>query len=104
MKIIALEKDIPGKSAGQYSQYLKAEAAKVWELYQHGLVREVYYRQDRSSAVLVLECMGLGEARAALNELPLVQAGLTDFELIALKPYPGFARLFTTSETEKQDL
>ena len=32
------------------------------------------------------------EARAVWN---LVQAGLIEFELIELQPYPGYARLFT---------
>jgi hypothetical protein len=33
-------------------------------------------------------------ARATLSTLPLVERGLIDFELIALRAYPGFARLF----------
>jgi hypothetical protein len=44
MKIIALENEIPGASTRQFSLYSKAEAAKVWELYQNGLVREIYFR------------------------------------------------------------
>jgi len=66
----------------------------VWALYQEGLIRELYFRADRSEAVLVLECASLDEARAALGSLPLVQAGLIRFELVPLRPYPGFSRLF----------
>jgi hypothetical protein len=33
-------------------------------------------------------------AREAIDSLPLVAAGLIDFDLVPLKPYPGFARLF----------
>jgi len=29
-----------------------------------------------------------------IDSLPLVAAGLIDFDLVPLKPYPGFARLF----------
>jgi hypothetical protein len=32
--------------------------------------------------------------RKIVRELPLVRAGLIDFELVPLKAYPGFARLF----------
>ena len=103
MKIIALEHEIPGASTRQSSLNSKAEAAKVWVLYQIGLVREIFFRHDQTTAVLVLECACLDEARAALSELPLVQAGLINFELIPLKPYSGFARLFTPSEKGKQD-
>jgi hypothetical protein len=94
MKIIALEKELPGTTSEQFAPYLKAEADRVWQLYQIGFLREFYFRQDQSTAVLVLECQDLQEARKMLAEMPLVQNGLIDFELIPLKPYPGFARLF----------
>jgi hypothetical protein len=44
--------------------------------------------------VLVLEVPDLAAARAVIDSLPLVAAGLIDFDLVPLKPYPGFARLF----------
>jgi muconolactone delta-isomerase len=94
MKIIALEQEIPGVSAEGFRPHLKAEAARVWELYRAGVLREVYFRQDRSNAVLVLECADVEAARQALASLPLVSAGLVRFDLIPLVPYPGFARLF----------
>ena len=94
MKIIALEREIPGTASEQFNPYLKAEAEKVWQFYQSGLIRELYFRQDQTTAVLVLECDDLQAARAALDELPLVRAGLIEFVLIPLMPYPGFGRLF----------
>jgi len=54
----------------------------------------LYFRADREEAVLVLECADVEEARAALNTLPLVREKLIGFDLIPLKAYPGFARLF----------
>jgi hypothetical protein len=95
MKILALEQELPGVAAADFQPHLQAEAARVWELYQAGVIRELYFRQDRSEAVLILECSGVDEANDLLNTLPLVQAGLIGFELIPLKPYPGFARLFS---------
>jgi hypothetical protein len=94
MKILALEQETPGTKPGQFAPYLKAEAARVWELYKNGQVREMYFHQDRKDAVLVLECADVNEARQLLGTLPLVQAGLIDFEVIPLVPYPGFERLF----------
>lgn len=44
--------------------------------------------------MLVLECADVQAAREALGTLPLVQHGLIEFELIPLRAYPGFARLF----------
>jgi len=94
MKFLALEQELPGVRADQYAPHLEAEAAAVWRLYQSGLARELYFRQHRPSAVLVLECADLAEAQVALASLPLVQAGLIVFDLIPLRPYSGFARLF----------
>lgn len=94
MKILALEKDIPGIAAEQFRAHLQAESARVWELYQAGVLRELYFRQDRHSAVLVLECETVEDAGRVLATLPLVMQGLIDFEIIPLVAYPGFARLF----------
>ena len=94
MKILALEKELPGGTEEDFKRHSTAEAARAWELYQAGVFRELYFRQDWPGAVLVLECADVAEASAVLDTLPLVQAGLIAFDLIPLKPYPGFARLF----------
>ena len=94
MKILALEKEVPGVTAGASKPYLKEEAARVWALYQAGVFRELYFRQGESSAVLILECADIEEAKSLLNTLPLVREGLITFDVIPLVPYPGLARLF----------
>jgi hypothetical protein len=94
MKILALEKDVPGVTAEQFPPHLQAEARRVWELYKAGIIREMYFRQEKTNAVLILECVGAAEAREILNTLPLVREKLIDFEIIPLLPYPGFERLF----------
>lgn len=57
-------------------------------------MREIYFRDDQPTAVLVLECAAVAEAIDVLKTLPLVEAGLITFDVIPLRPYPGFARLF----------
>lgn len=94
MKILALEIENPDASPDDFQPHLIAEARRVWALYLEGTLREIYFRADRSLAVLVLECADEAQARAALDSLPLVQAGLISFEVIPLVPYPGLARLF----------
>jgi hypothetical protein len=94
MRIVALEVDIADDRADLFPDLAAAEAARLWTLVQAGVVRETFFRSDRSEAVLILECADLDEARAKLATLPFVQEGLIRFELIGLRPYPGFARLF----------
>ncbi len=94
MKILALEEEIEGATPEEFHPYLQAEARQVWSLVQSGVVREIYFRQDRSSSVLILECESVAEASRVLSTLPLVQNSLIRFELIPVRPYPGFSRLF----------
>lgn len=94
MKILALEHELPHAAADEFQQHTKAEARQVWALVQAGVIRESYFRADRNEAVLVLECQSVDKAHEALSTLPFVQHGLITFELIALKAYPGFERLF----------
>ncbi len=94
MKILALEHENPKLTAEDFGPHLKAETRRVWELYQSGIIREIYFRADQTCAVLVLECENVQEADKVLSTLPLVREKLIRFELIPLIPYPGFERLF----------
>ena len=94
MKILALEKEVPNTPSEQFALHSKAEAARVWELYKSGKLREIYFREDRSEAIIILECADVEEAHQVLGTLPLVREGLIRFEVIPLVPYPGFERLF----------
>lgn len=93
MKILAIEKEVPGVADHDYQPYLKAEALKAWELHQQGLIRELYFNEDHC-AVLVLEAQDKLHARQILEQLPLVQHKLIDFDIMVLSAYPGFVRLF----------
>jgi muconolactone delta-isomerase len=94
MKILALEHEHLSATAEGFQQYAKAEARRVWDLHQDGMIREMYFRADRDEAVLVLECASVTEAQEILSTLPFVQNKLIAFEVIPLKAYPGFERLF----------
>jgi len=94
MKILAIEIEFEGKTPQDFQPYLKDEARSVWNLYKNNFIREVYFRADLSSAVLMLESESVEQAEKTLAELPLVKNQLIYFELIPLVPYPGFERLF----------
>ncbi len=95
MKILALEKDLPGVSENRFTdETLKDEAACAWQLHQSGVIREMYFRADRNAAVLILECASVDEAKAVLSTMPLVKGELIEFDVIPLVAYSGFARLF----------
>jgi hypothetical protein len=94
MKILALEYESPTAEEDHIEAYLIAEARRVLELTQTGIIREIYFRAEQREAVIILECADGREAHDVLQTLPLVQAGLIAFEIIPLAPYNGFSRLF----------
>jgi muconolactone delta-isomerase len=99
MRILAMETTVAGVREAQFTpEIAAAEARRAWDLQQAGTIRELYFRADSPAAVLVLECRGVAEAQAALATLPMVAAGLISFEVVPLRAYPGFARLFGPTE------
>jgi len=94
MKIIALEKEMSTASTLAFRKHAKAEAKALWQLYLEGIVREFYFRKEKKLAVLILEVKSKAEAKKALSKLPYVSKKLIEFELILLRSYPGFQRLF----------
>lgn len=95
MKILALEKENKIVGQKQTPSLLRSEAERVWELYQSGIIREIYFTQEGHQAVIILECANQIQAKNVLESLPLLQAGMIDFEILPLDPYTGFGRLFT---------
>jgi hypothetical protein len=93
MKILAHEKELKPIPKDKADGILKQEAFKVWELKEKDLIREIYFN-EKHCAVLILECIDMHFAKTILNELPLVQEGYIEFDMMELKPYTGFSRLF----------
>ena len=97
MRILAIERPVRGAADVSFTPELAAaEARRAWELWQAGTIRELYFRADETSAVLMLECKDASAAWKALSSLPLVAAGLIEFEVLPLRAYPGFGRLFAS--------
>ncbi len=95
IKFLALEKDVPGVTEKDFTPaILRAEAKRAWDLYQKGIFCEMYFRKDIYAAVLMLECRNLNDAKRALNSLPLVKRKLSAFDILPLRAYDGFERLF----------
>lgn len=94
MRILAIERPADGSPGEPSTVDLCDEAARAWELQQAGSLREIYLTDDRTRAVILLECANAAEAHALLATLPLVQRGFITFDVMELEPYPGFARLF----------
>lgn len=95
MKILALDKVRESATPERIRELFLMEIFKCVRLYLDDVVREMYFRQDRSGTVLVMEAPSVDEARKHLNSLPLVREGQVEFELIPLGPYIPLGLLLT---------
>ena len=67
------------------------ETARVRELYASGLLRQIWKRGDIPGAAILWEAAGEAEVRAALESLPIFEAGMLEIlAVVPLEPYPGF--------------
>lgn len=98
MKILCLDRPLPGATFDKYQPHLEAEVRHTWASYKSGVVRDVYFRQDRPGVALFLECESVDEAKKHLAELPLAKAGLLDFDVIPLGPFVNWELLFAPAK------
>jgi muconolactone delta-isomerase len=72
-------------------ELMTRETARVKELYASGLLRQIWRRADIPGAAILWEAASEAEVRAALDSLPIFQAGMLEIlSLVPLAPYPGF--------------
>ncbi len=72
-------------------ELMARETMRVKELYASGLLRQIWKRGDIPGAAILWEAGGEAEVRAALDSLPIFQAGMLEIlAIVPLEPYPGF--------------
>ena len=72
-------------------ELVACEGQRVRELYASGILRQIWRRTDLPGAAILWEAPSAAEVRAALESLPIFEAGMLEIVLVApLAPYPGF--------------
>ena len=70
---------------------ISGEATRVKELYEAGILRQIWARGDAGGAAILWEAVNEDEVRAAAESLPLFKAGMLEIVfLVPLKQYAGF--------------
>jgi muconolactone delta-isomerase len=73
------------------AELMARETLRVKNLYAAGLLRQIWKRGDIPGAAILWEAGSEAEVRAALDSLPIFQAGLLEIlAVVPLEPYPGF--------------
>lgn len=93
MKLLAIGRPRSEDASSEIAQHAWEEMRSLWELYRGGTVREMYSPGGPGS-VLVLEAVSKQDASVTLAGLPLVQAGVIEFEVIELHPFAALGLLF----------
>ena len=86
MQILAISKKQDGATPEKMRLHLADEVKHTLEAYLDGKVRDFWFKVNGMGVVLMLETANEDEARSIIKELPLVAAGLIDFDLIPLQP------------------
>ena len=94
MQVLVIARVVAGTEREKVFPLVKPEAAKVWEYVAADLVRTIHYIADKSGAVLLFEAPSLEAVNQAVAQLPMVEAGVLQCEVLPLAPYTGLQELF----------
>ncbi|KQV99635.1 hypothetical protein [Rhizobacter sp. Root1221] len=94
MKFLCLDVPQPGATMEKYQPHMVDEARHCWQLYKSGVVRDIYFRQDRPGVAVIAEADSVEAAQKALGEFPLAKAGLIGWEVIPLGAFANWELLF----------
>lgn len=98
MKILALDRPLPGATMEKVGLHLHDEIRHTWAANKTGVLRDIYFRQDRPGVAIFLECASVSEAEGLLADLPLAKAGLIEFEVIPLGAFVNWELLFAPAK------
>jgi uncharacterized protein YciI len=80
----------------QIIPFAKPEAQLAWQYYTGGRILQMNARQDGVGVVILWQAKNQIEARAAIEAMPMVQAGLIAYKLIPVAPFASLSSLFGT--------
>ncbi len=86
MQILAISNIKEGATREKVGQHGADEVKHTLGAYLDGKIRNFWYQKNRPGVVFILESKDEAEARSVVDELPLVVAGVVDFDLIPLQP------------------
>lgn len=94
MKFLCMDVPQPGATMEQYMPHMKNEARHGWQLYKSGVIRDIYFRQDRPGVAIIAEADSIEIAKKELAEFPLAKAELIGWDVIPLGPFTNWEILF----------
>ncbi len=84
-----------GVTRDQLKKVMPTEVRETVDLYLDGKIREWYARGDGRGVVFIVDCRTVDEAKAILEQLPLVKASYASFDYMPLGPLSPLKLLLT---------
>jgi hypothetical protein len=94
MQVLVIARVKPETPLEKALSFVSLEAAQAWEFYASEQIRQMHYIADMSGAVMLWEGESLDSVTQEVQKLPVVKEGILACEILALKPYTGYASLF----------
>ncbi|MFB2981212.1 hypothetical protein [Microseira sp. BLCC-F43] len=98
MQVLVIARVKSGIAIEQVLPFVSPEAAQVWKFYQSEQIRQIYYIADMSGAVILWEGESVESITQEMQKLPMVKQGILACEILPLKPYTGYASLFSQQQ------
>ena len=93
MKVFAIGSIIKPPTPEQQAEIMPKEVPDTLQLYLDGKIEQFWFRQDRPGVVFYMQAESVEAAKAAVDKLPLTEAGLMTFEFIPVGPLAPLGRL-----------
>ncbi len=95
MQVLAIMTAPPGRRPEEFAPYQQEEETRVWSMYRDGRLRQMWFRADgKLGAVALMEVETVDEAKALVENLPMMRAGMLVPDFVALGPFLGLEQLF----------
>ena len=96
MKVFAIGTITQQLTPDQQSNIMPREVPDTLQLYLDGKIEQFWFRQDQPGVVFYMQASSVEEAKAAVERLPLTEAGLMSFAFIPVGPLAPLGRLIQT--------
>jgi hypothetical protein len=97
MKVFAIGSITKKPTPEQQAEIMPKEVPDTLRLYLDGKIEQFWFRQDRPGVIFYMQAESVEAAKAAVDKLPLTEAGLMTFELIPVGPLAPLGRLIQGS-------
>jgi hypothetical protein len=98
-EVMAVATSKPGPLPDEARKQIPDEVRGVVRLYLDGKIDQMYMRGDRGAVILFLRAKTVDEAKAILENLPLVKGGYVNVEYVPVGPLMSLGYLMAMQQT-----